>query len=151
MINTLRNNRTLREMLIGIVASGIVVAVFCLVFAKNVLFNITGLGLGMIGAFFMAIHIACTLEDVVILDEKGAVSYMRKMTYIRYAVVCVLVVLVGVLKIGSPVMCVIGVMLLKAGAYLQPITHKIFAGHVDPEVPDFIGTDTKIDNNQGGE
>lgn len=147
MINTLRNNRTLREMLIGIIASGIIVALLCAALAKNVLFDITGLGVGIVGAIFMAIHIACTLEDAVTLDEKGAISHMRKMTYIRYGVICVLVILVGVFKVGSPVMCVIGVMLLKAGAYLQPVTHRILFGKEDLDVPDFIGTDNTIDNN----
>lgn len=125
MIRIFRENKTLREMLAGLVAAGVVVTVICLIFSKDILFNCIGLWIGIVGAAFMVIHMAYTIEDVVLLDEKSAVGYSRKMTFIRYIVVCILVVLTGVTKIGSPVMCVIGILLLKAGAYLQPLVHRI--------------------------
>ena len=125
MINVIRNNKTLREMLVGITIVGITAEVLCLLFSKDVLFNCIGLAIGIAGAFFMVIHMAITIEDAVLLDEKGAIAYSRKMTCIRYAVICALVVATGVLKLGSPVMCVIGVLMLKFGAYLQPFVHRL--------------------------
>lgn len=128
MIAVLRENRTLREMLIGIVAAGLVVGVICYLISGDYVGRLIGLGIGLIGAMFMAVHMAYTIEDVVLLDEKNAIAYSRKMTIIRYVVVCILVVAVGAFKIGSAVTCVIGIILLKAGAYLQPIVHRITCG-----------------------
>lgn len=125
MISVIRENRTLREMLVGIGISGVVAVILSLIFSDNFLYDFVGLIAGTAGAVFMAIHMGWTIEDAVLLDEKGAIAYTRKMTYVRYIIICVIVILVGVTKIGSPVMCVIGVLLLKAGAYMQPLVHRI--------------------------
>lgn len=151
MISVIRENRTLKEMILGIVVSGALVALACAFLSKNVLTDIIGLLLGIAGAVFMVIHMAVTIEDAVLLGEKGAIAYTRKMTYIRYAVVCVIVIVVGITKIGSPVMCVIGVMLLKAGAYLQPLAHRILCSKDKSNHEDVRDEISDTENNQGGE
>lgn len=124
MIDVIRENRTLREMLVGIGISGFIALILCLIFSNDVLFDCVGLLAGILGASFMAIHMGYTIEDAVLLDEKGAIAYTRKMTCIRYGVICAIVIIIGITKVGSSVMCVIGVLLLKAGAYMQPLVHK---------------------------
>lgn len=151
MINVIRENRTLKEMMLGIVVAGVIVAALCGFFSKSFLTDIIGLLFGLAGAIFMAIHMACTIEDAVLLGEKGAIAYTRKMTYIRYGVICVIVVLVGVAKIGSPVMCVIGVMLLKAGAYMQPLIHRILNPNEKSDCEENHDEILDTENNQGGE
>ena len=125
---TLRENKTLQEMLAGIGAAGILAVILCLIFSKDPLYLITGLLAGILGAAFMAVHMAYTIEDAVMLSEKDAAAYSRKMTFIRYGIACILVVGIGVSDIGHPVMTVIGLLLLKAGAYMQPLVHIILHG-----------------------
>ena len=125
---TLRENKTLREMLVGIGASGILAVILCLIFSKDPIYLIIGLAAGILGAVFMAVHMAYTIEDAVELPEKAATNYVRKMTFIRYVVACALVIGIGVTDIGHPVMTVLGLLLLKAGAYMQPLVHRVFHG-----------------------
>jgi len=151
MISVIRENRTLREMILGIFAAGVLAAVLCGILSKNFLTDIIGLLCGIAGAVFMAVHMACTIEDAVLLGEKGAIAYTRKMTYIRYGVICIIVVLVGVSRIGSPVMCVVGVMLLKAGAYLQPLIHRILKAEDKSNCEEVHDEISDTENKQGGE
>ena len=125
MMMILRENKTLRELLAAIVFCGALTAGIIAIFASSRVYYLLGLLIGVIGAVFMACHIAYSLEDAVMLNEKDAAAYTRKMTFIRYFVVCALVILTGVTDFASPVTCIIGVLLLKAGAYLQPTVHKL--------------------------
>lgn len=131
MINTLWKNETLKEMLIGILLGGVILIGCFFMFSKTPVYYSVGLLFGIAGAVFMACHMAITIEDAVLLNEKDAISYIRKMTYIRYGVACILVVLVGVTNIGSAVFSVFGLLLLKMGAYMQPLVHRILKGKED--------------------
>jgi len=133
MIKTLRENKTLHEMLIGMFLFALLTGILCIVFAKRPLYCLVGLLAGLVGALFMVIHMAVTIENSVVLVEKDAVSYTRKMTVIRYGVACALMLAVGITDIGSPVLCVIGLLFLKAGAYLQPVVHKLTYGRKESE------------------
>ena len=146
MIITLRENKTLREMLIGIALScALIAAITAIVAGQNRLYYLIGLATGALGASFMAWHMAYSIEDAVMLNENDAAAYTRKMTLIRYFVACAVLVLVGVLDFGSPVMCVVGVLLLKAGAYLQPLVHKMFGG--DDSSVDRTASEDEDNNN----
>lgn len=138
---TLRENKTLQEMLAGIGIAGVIGIALCLIFSKDPVYLIIGLLAGLLGAAFMVIHMAYTIEDAVLLSEKDATNYIRKMTFIRYGVACVLVVGIGVTDVGHPVMCVIGLLLLKAGAYMQPLIHMIFRGK---DVNDFTKAENQV-------
>ena len=146
MIRVLRENRTLQEMLIGILISGIVLGIIGVIFSDRDIYCLMGLGIGMLGAAFMGTHMAYTIEDAVLLSENDATAYIRKMTYIRYAVACVLMIVVGITDIASPVMCIFGLLLLKAGAYMAPLIHRLFFAKTDdkePKLPFDIGDEDK--------
>lgn len=131
MLWKIKENKTLKEMLIGIGISAVIGVVIILIATKQKGYNVCGLLIGMLGAIFMGVHMALTIEDALLFDEKTAISYIRKQTYIRYAVACILVIAVGVTNIASPVAAVFGLLLLKPGAYLQPLVHKILHPNED--------------------
>lgn len=126
MLNALRENKTLQEMILGILLSGTVIIALLFVFSDSALNYIIGLLIGMAGAIIMATHMAYTIEDAVLLNENDAASYVRKMTYVRYGIACAVVIVVGLTGVGSAVTAVFGLLLLKMGAYLQPLVHRIF-------------------------
>lgn len=126
MIDALRENKTLQEMIIGILLSGAVIIGLLFALSDNAVNYTIGLAAGMIGAIVMATHMAYTIEDAVLLNEKDAAAYIRKMTYVRYGIACIIVVVIGVSGVGSAVTAVFGLLLLKMGAYLQPLVHRIF-------------------------
>ena len=126
MFNTLRENKTLHEMIAGILFSGAIIIALFFAFSENAISLTIGLAAGILGAIVMVTHMAYTIEDAVLLNENDAASYIRKMTYVRYGIACVVVIAIGLSGIGSPVTAVFGLLLLKMGAYLQPLCHRIF-------------------------
>lgn len=125
MIALIKNNKTLQELLIGIVAFGIVAEIIVLILGGDRLNNTIGLVMGIAVAFGSAIHMAYGIEIAVSLDEKSAITITRKYTVIRYLLMCVVLAAVGIFKIGSPVTLIIGYLGLKAGAYLNPFIKKL--------------------------
>ena len=73
----------------------------------------------------MSIHMKRNIEDALDFDERGAVKHMRKGYVFRYALVALLFGVVIYMHIGNPITLLVGVMGLKIGAYIQPITHKV--------------------------
>ena len=124
--NLLKENDTLRELLVGILLFGLVSQIVLLFFTKNRVYHSIGLWIGIVMACFMSFHMAETLDTALLLGEKGADSYLRKKSAIRYFIVCVVVVVAGVIDFCNPLTCMLGIMGLKIGAYLQPATHKFF-------------------------
>lgn len=123
--NLLRENETLRELLFGILFFGIFVQIPLAVFTENRLYHAVGLWLGVLTACVMAVHMAAALDSALVMGEKGASGYLQRKAVLRYALVCVLIVVLGVTDTGNPVTYFLGVMGLKLGAYLQPVTHKL--------------------------
>ena len=121
----LAENKTLHEMLIGICLSNVVVFVIAVIFAGDKVKASVGILIGTVLALMYCIHMAVTIDDALCLDEKGASAQMRKHMLIRYSVVCVVVAVVCIFKIGNPVLIVISCLTVKFGAYLQPLVHKL--------------------------
>lgn len=125
IMNLLRENETLRELILGTWLFGIIVGILLTIFFPPALYRAIGLLIGLLAASFMAIHMAYCIELTVQLDEKGANSYVRKMTVIRYVLVCVLLVVTALTRIGDPISFCIGTLGLKIGAYSQPLVHRV--------------------------
>ena len=123
--NLLKENETLRELLFGILFFGLFAQILLAVFTERRLYHAIGLWTGILVACIMAVHMAVTLNDAVSLGEKGAAGYLQKKSVIRYVLVCALIVVLGITDFGNPVTYFLGVMGLKIGAYLQPVTHKL--------------------------
>lgn len=121
----LTENHTLHEMLIGIVFSNVLIAIVGVIIASQKGEALLGVLCGMLIACFYVIHMAVTIDDALCLDEKGATAEFRKNMLIRYAVVFIAGGCVCYFGFANPVLCIISILTIKAGAYLQPVVHKI--------------------------
>ena len=79
---------------------------------------------GLLACIFIAVHMAESIDVAVGLNEKGARAYIQKKASLRYLIVCAAIVLVEVSGLGNPLTFFAGLMGLKIGAYMQPLTHK---------------------------
>ncbi len=77
-------------------------------------------------ASFMAIHMYKNLHAALSFGEGDAISSVRMSSIIRYSVALVVMVVIHLTNCGSVVTYVFGIFTLKAGAYMQPVMHKIF-------------------------
>lgn len=125
IIDLIKKNRTLQELLCGIITFFIVSEALLMIFTKSWLYNSIGLVVGIIISIICAVHMAWGIEISVMLDEKSSIAVTRKYTVIRYLIMCVVLAVIGVFDIGSPVTLIAGYMGLKVGAYLNPIMHKV--------------------------
>ena len=117
-------NETLKELLIGILFYGILVEVIGLCFLGNKIYFSIGLWIGIFLALGAAIHMWWGLEKALDLGD-GAGKYALSQNMIRYGVIVVAFAVLCILDFGNPLAAFAGIMGLKAGAYLQPFTHKI--------------------------
>ena len=126
MINQVRTNSTLRELIAGATVYCFIWEIPLLILTERKLYHSLGLLAGLIACIFIAIHMAESIDVAVGLNEKGARAYIQKKASIRYLIVCAAVVLTEVTGLGNPLTFFAGIMGLKIGAYLQPLTHKVF-------------------------
>ena len=117
-------SETLKELLIGILFYGIIVEVLIFCFGKEKGYLSIGLWIGILLAFAAAIHMWWGLEKGMELGD-GATKYLLSQNMIRYGVIVIAFGVLCLVDIGSPLAAFAGIMGLKAGAYLQPFTHKI--------------------------
>lgn len=129
--------RLLAEMSAGIIFYNMILVILALVMLPRVSYPVVpvvlGLVVGAAGAICMLIHMAVTTERVL---DSGSESYANKFTVAqsmlrKLVFVAVLLICWKVLKIDL-LAAVIGAMGMKAGAYLQPLIHRISGGK-DPE------------------
>ncbi|MCI8658653.1 MAG: ATP synthase subunit I [Lachnospiraceae bacterium] len=125
--------KLLFEMSIGIVLYNVLLGVFAWMFLPMFSYPVfpvfEGLLVGAVGAVLMLIHMAVTTERAL---ESQNESYASKITVVHSLIrkivlmaalfFCWRVLHVNLLAV------VIGAMGMKAGAYLQPLIHRIFAG-----------------------
>lgn len=136
IIDLIKKNKTLQELLIGILLFGVAIEIIVLIVGSRLggsrLHNSIGLLIGIIVALGCAMHLAYSVEIAVTLEEKAAINFTRAYSVVRYVVMCVVLAVVGYFKIGSPVTLIIGFLGLKAGAYLNPLIKK-FGGEIKDE------------------
>lgn len=120
-----RINAVLPELILGILIYGIVLQLAGVWFVADKLRYSSGLWIGVAIAAGMAIHMAIALRDAAdIAAEEPAKRKVILTSTLRYGVVVLLCFLVVYFDLGNLVTLFLGVMGLKAGAYLQPLTHK---------------------------
>lgn len=125
ILDLINKNKTLRTLVWGTLMYGSLIEILLFIMKRHSIYNSTGLWCGIITSCICALHMAYGIEIVVNLPEKAAIAYTRKYTVIRYCLMCIVLVLVGVSDIGNPVTLILGFLGLKAGAYLHPILSKI--------------------------
>lgn len=122
-----RINHALPELIMGILLFGVVVQAAGIWFVTDKIRYTTGLWIGIACAVGMAIHMAVILQDAMELHENGARGKVTIQYLIRYVVIVIVFFLTAYLNLGNLITLFIGVMGLKAGAYLQPLTHKVIS------------------------
>lgn len=121
-----RLNKALPALLLGIVLYGIVIQFAGIWFVKDKLLYSTGLWIGIVLAVGMAVHMAVVIEDSVTLyGEDGGKNKVIMWSLLRYAVVVVVFFVTAKFRLGNILMVFVGVMGLKAAAYLQPFIHRV--------------------------
>ena len=125
--------RLLAEMSAGILFYNVILVILAVLLLPKVSYQVVpvimGLVVGAAGAICMLIHMAVMTERVL---DSGSESYANKFTVAqsmlrKLVFVAVLLICWKVLKIDL-LAAVIGAMGMKAGAYLQPLVHRIFGG-----------------------
>lgn len=120
----MKNKTTLIQMCLGTILFGIVSQLIFVWFVDKKGYFSLGLWLGIIVAILGAIHMQWSLEKALDMGEGGSVKKMVLHNMLRYF--C-LIAFLGVLMItdfANPLSAFLGVMGMKAGAYLQPLVSK---------------------------
>ncbi len=118
-------NSALPGLLLGIILFGIVCQIAGCIFATDKSDYSIGLWIGVLTAVLMAFHMAFSLNIAVEMDVKGAQTAATRHNIIRYAAVVIVLGVLMVTRIGNPLSAFLGVMGLKASAYLQPLFNKL--------------------------
>lgn len=120
-----RLNDVLPELVLEILAWGLLVQLVGVWFVADKLRYTTGLWIGIAAAIGMAIHMAVVIHDTVdMMAEKRARVRATVFSLLRYIVLAALFAVVLYFHLGSIIPMFLGVMGLKVAAYLQPFMHK---------------------------
>ncbi|MBO5057316.1 MAG: hypothetical protein J5988_03490 [Eubacterium sp.] len=117
-------NRTLFELLTGIMIFGIICQLFVF-WVKDRADYSAGLWIGILTAGISAYHMWRSLDRGLDLGEKGAVNYLSRQNIIRYVFITVVLIATAVTGIGNPLSAFLGIMGLKVSAYMNAFTRKI--------------------------
>lgn len=121
----MKKNRTLLELLIGVVLVGVFSQIVCLIFFKRHLYHAVGLWTGILISIGMAIHMQRSIEDGLDILGEAGVKHMKKAYMARTAVAVVIMAMVMYFDLGNPLTILVGVIALKLAVYLQPTVHKV--------------------------
>ena len=119
-------NETLAELLIGTTAAGVLLWGVIIWFVEKRSYFTIGIVMGVVLALLAACHMYWSLDRGIELGD-GATKYLLSQNMVRYGVIIVVFGALCIVDIGSPIGAFIGIMSLKAGAYLQPFTNKILS------------------------
>ena len=125
--NAEKMDETLKELMTGILLFGRVCLVVGVWFVNSPLKYIAGLLIGLVLALSAAWHMhwsICRNMDLNVDREGAANAYAVKSSMIRYGVILVVFLAVCLTDFAYPLAVFLGIMGLKAGAYLQPFTRK---------------------------
>ena len=137
---TLRNNRTLTELILGIVMFDVfcqicffISGLFTDVVTGRLLYYSAGLWLGMILAVCSAVHMNHSLDKALDCDSGTAQKIVRKDSLLRYGVILIIFGVLMITDVISPLSAFLGLMGLKAGAYLNRAAKKILNRFIGEE------------------
>lgn len=135
MSDSVKKYLTIIEMSIGIILFALVSQIVAFFASKRIIYYGLGIWLGAILAILCAIHMYHTFDKAFDFDEKNAIKIARNGALLRYFVLCAIFAVIMIFDIFSPLTTFLGLMGLKAGAYLQPLTHKtlIKMGKIEPD------------------
>lgn len=117
-------NRTLFELETGILLFGVACQLFVFLIKDKVSYSL-GLWMGILIAVISAFHMWWSLDRALELPERAAVKSMSIHNILRYLFITAALILIAVSGIANPVSAFLGIMGLKASAYMHFITRKI--------------------------
>lgn len=118
-------NETLKDLIIGIVLSMIVVCIIGALVSNNKVAFILGDILGSIIAILLSIHLNATIARALDMNEEGAAKYTKKMSILRLIIMgCAVVVALTLPEVFNLIGTLLGILGLKISAYLQPLTNR---------------------------
>lgn len=120
-------NNALPALWLSILLFGIACQVVGVFLVRDKLSYSLGLWIGIILALGMAYHMAYVLASALDMGERGAQISVTKHNMIRYAIVVVVLGILMLTDVANPLAAFVGLMGLKVGAYLQPLTYKFFS------------------------
>ena len=127
MIDKLRKiDRTVLELETGILLSAVLCQLVGLMIPMSQRRYAVGLWSGILLAGIAAIHIWRSLNKAFLCDEKSAAKIVAGGYVVRYLTAGVFLFVLYYTDAGYVIAGFIGVMGLKLGAYLQPLTHKFY-------------------------
>lgn len=120
------NSSVLKELILGTLLFGVVVALLGVWWVEDKKMFLLGLLIGIAVSAWRAIHMQSTLEKVLDFEQKTAQAKMALAYGVRMLAIIMVLALMVVLKMGNTaiLMCFVGLFGLKAGAMLQPHIHK---------------------------
>lgn len=130
-------DETLKELMTGTLLFGLVCLVAGVWFVNSPLKYILGLLIGLILALLAAWHMhhsICRNMDLNAGNNGAANAYAVKNSMIRYGVILVVFLAVCLTDFAYPLAVFLGLMGLKAGAYLQPFTRKYLFRKTDTDI-----------------
>lgn len=117
--------RTVLELILGIVAFGILFEGVGILLVKDKLSYSIGILCGVMIAILMMLHMAHNLNNALDWDTDYAKRSVRSSAVLRYFGVAGIMTALAYFQIGSILSCFLGIMTLKTAAYTQPFVHKL--------------------------
>ena len=121
----IQNNITLLEMWVGTVLFGVLCQVSVIWFVKDKAGYSIGLWMGITAAVLTILHLSVSLNKALDLGEAGAKKHMVIQNLVRYFVLIVFLGLLMITDFANPLAAFLGLMGVKAGAYMQPFFHRV--------------------------
>ncbi len=118
-------NEALLELMLGILFWGVFWQAAGVWFVSDRLHCSLGLFIGILTAELCAVHMYKSLDRALDLPEKDAQKYMMSRNLFRYGLIIIILGILMVTEIGNPLCGFLGIIGLKAAAYMQPFTHKV--------------------------
>jgi len=118
-------NKTLIELLTGILLFGIICQIIGAFFVKEPAPYSSGLWIGIVTAMAAAVHMYRSLDRALDLDADSAGKRIQMQSIIRYVFIVIIMGITMVNGYTNPLAAFLGIMGLKVAAYLQPFTHKL--------------------------
>lgn len=120
----IRINRTLFELEVGILIFGAVCQLFVFLTKDKAGYSL-GLWLGILTAAVGAFHMWWSLDRALDFPEKEAVKSLSTHNILRYGFIVVVFTLIAISGRANPLAAFLGIMGLKASAYMHFITQKV--------------------------
>ena len=123
----MKNNTILIEMWTGSVLFGVLCQISIVWFVKDKAGFSIGLWFGVLAALLTILHLSISLDKALDLGEAGAKKHMVIQNLVRYFVLIVFLSLLMITDFANPLAAFLGLMGVKAGAYLQPFVHMAYS------------------------